>query len=122
MSLSPEIPQRLIDVEELADLLKLSVRTVYRLIDEGKIPEPMHIGRNVRWQLSEVIPCLSRLDETEPSLPSAGGSTAPSPTAPVVDLQSEESSASTSPSDPRNPGPAAPGSTTDTSSSEGELA
>lgn len=43
-----------VDAAELAKLLSVSVRHVRRMDSAGKLPEPIHIGRCVRWKLSEI--------------------------------------------------------------------
>ena len=45
---------QLISVHEVAEMLSISERTVWRLLSAGKIPEPIRFGRNVRWQLSRI--------------------------------------------------------------------
>jgi predicted DNA-binding transcriptional regulator AlpA len=37
------------DVSDLATMLKLSTRTVWRLSDGGVIPGRLRIGKSVRW-------------------------------------------------------------------------
>ena len=44
----------LIDAEEFADKLGISVRTLWRLLSGRKIPDPVRIGRNTRWRLQEI--------------------------------------------------------------------
>lgn len=40
----------LLKIEQVAGLLNVSRRTVYRLVDGGKIPPPIRIGRRMlRW-------------------------------------------------------------------------
>ena len=39
----------LLDVADLAAILKCSPRTVYRLADSGAIPAPRHLGGLRRW-------------------------------------------------------------------------
>ena len=48
------VTRELITVGELADLLRVSVRTVWRLNSGGKIPEPLRLGNNVRWRSNEI--------------------------------------------------------------------
>lgn len=47
--------QKLIPVREVATILNVSVRTVWRLISEGKIIAPVRVGRSVRWRRAELI-------------------------------------------------------------------
>ena len=44
----------LLTVKEVAEMLGLSERTVYRLADMGKMPRPVKIGAAVRWRRSEL--------------------------------------------------------------------
>lgn len=40
---------RLLNASEVAALLGVSSRSVYRLSDAGKMPRPLKIGGSVRW-------------------------------------------------------------------------
>jgi len=44
----------LISVDELGNLLGISVRSVWRLHSAHRIPEPIRLAGSVRWRLSEV--------------------------------------------------------------------
>ncbi len=44
----------LIDSRQVGELLNLSTRTVWRLLSAGKLPEPVRIGRSVRWSRSDL--------------------------------------------------------------------
>lgn len=44
----------LIPVEQVAEMLNLSTRTVWRMLAAGRIPEPVRIGGSVRWHLDRV--------------------------------------------------------------------
>jgi excisionase family DNA binding protein len=44
----------LISAEELARLMHVSERTLWRLLSAGKVPQPVRIGRNTRWRYAEV--------------------------------------------------------------------
>jgi len=39
----------LLTVDEVARMLNCSVRTVYRLVDQGRIPRPLKLGALSRW-------------------------------------------------------------------------
>ena len=39
----------MLDVQGVADLLRCSVRHVYRLTDSGRMPRPVKLGALVRW-------------------------------------------------------------------------
>ena len=44
----------LISATELADLLKISTRTLWRLRSSGRLIEPIKLGGSTRWRLDEV--------------------------------------------------------------------
>lgn len=45
---------KLIDVNEVARLLHIGARTLWRFRDMGKIPAPIKIGRAVRWRAADI--------------------------------------------------------------------
>lgn len=46
----PDLPaSALLDVKAVAQMLDCSSRHIYRLVDAGRIPPPVHIGALVRW-------------------------------------------------------------------------
>ncbi len=45
---------RLIAADELARLLDVSTRTVWRLLSAGQLVQPIRLGGSVRWRLDEV--------------------------------------------------------------------
>ncbi|WP_425395433.1 helix-turn-helix transcriptional regulator [Aeoliella sp.] len=45
---------RLIAAEELAKMLDVSTRTIWRLLSTGKLVQPLRIGGSVRWRLDDV--------------------------------------------------------------------
>jgi prophage regulatory protein len=47
-------PARLLGVQQVADLLGVSARHVYRLSDGGKMPRPIKLGGSVRWSSTEI--------------------------------------------------------------------
>jgi excisionase family DNA binding protein len=51
---SPEDRGLLIDVNEVAKLLNVSARHVYRMDEAGAIPKAIRIGAAVRWSLDEI--------------------------------------------------------------------
>jgi excisionase family DNA binding protein len=51
-SLGPR--DQLLDAEELAKLLKVTSRTVWRRKSEGALPDHVQIGRCVRWRRADV--------------------------------------------------------------------
>jgi len=44
----------LLTVKEVAEMLGLSERTIYRLADSGAMPRPVKIGAAVRWRRNEL--------------------------------------------------------------------
>lgn len=50
----------LIPAEEVALMLGVSERTLWRLLSAGKVPEPLRIGRNTRWRAAEVREWIER--------------------------------------------------------------
>jgi excisionase family DNA binding protein len=51
---------RLIGADELAALLNVSTRTVWRLLSTGRMVQPVRIGGSVRWRLNEVRDWISK--------------------------------------------------------------
>ena len=45
---------RLMTVRDVADRLQCSTRTVYRLIDIGRVPPPVRLGALVRWSCQTI--------------------------------------------------------------------
>ena len=48
------MPYELITANQLAKLLSISERTLYRLKSTGQLPAPIVLGGSVRWRLTEV--------------------------------------------------------------------
>lgn len=46
--------ERWLNVHELAEMLNLSERTIWRLVSSNVIPKPLHVGKNARWAPSVV--------------------------------------------------------------------
>jgi predicted DNA-binding transcriptional regulator AlpA len=51
----PEDTGLMIDVTTFAKLLNISARHLYRLRDEQAIPDPIRLGRLIRWRLGEIL-------------------------------------------------------------------
>lgn len=52
---SPELSEPLlITAAEVAHLLNVSTRTLWRLLSAGRVPRPVRLGGTVRWRLDEV--------------------------------------------------------------------
>lgn len=59
---------KLLTVKQLAAVLNLSTRTVWRMHSEGRIPPSVRLGRSVRWRRDEIdewisAGCPERTDE-----------------------------------------------------------
>ena len=50
----------LITAADFAGMLKVSVRTLWRLRSAGQVPEPVRLGGAVRWRLDEVRNWIAR--------------------------------------------------------------
>lgn len=50
----PAIRPLTLDIKQVAQLLGLSKRTVYRLLDAGQIPKPMKLGNATRWRRKDI--------------------------------------------------------------------
>lgn len=44
----------LINAEQVANILNISERTLWRLVSGGKVPQPVRIGRSARWRVQEI--------------------------------------------------------------------
>lgn len=44
----------LLDVEQVATLLRCSTRHIYRLCDRGQMPRPLKLGSLVRWNRAAI--------------------------------------------------------------------
>ena len=51
---APVVQDRLLTAKRLANLLAVSIRTVWRLDASGKLPRPVRLGGSVRWRHSEI--------------------------------------------------------------------
>ena len=58
--MSTDAAPKMITAEDLANLMQISERTLWRLLSGGKIPQPVRIGRNTRWRLAEVEEWIQR--------------------------------------------------------------
>lgn len=56
----PQQDPQMLDVNQVADRLTCSPRTVYRQVDMGRMPSPVHIGRLVRWPASAIDEWISQ--------------------------------------------------------------
>lgn len=46
--------------EDLAELLRVSKRTINNYISENRLPVPIHIGRRALWNKAELVAFLKR--------------------------------------------------------------
>lgn len=44
----------LVTAEQLAEILQVSTRTVWRMRSAGQLPKPVRIGGNVRWRAQDL--------------------------------------------------------------------
>jgi len=44
----------LIKAPEVAKMVSISTRTLWRLVSTGRFPAPVHVGGSTRWRLSDV--------------------------------------------------------------------
>lgn len=51
---SAESSAALLDVRQVANVLRCSTRTVYRLADGGLMPRPCKLGALVRWSKADL--------------------------------------------------------------------
>ena len=55
--------ERLMDIRELTEILKISKQTVYNRLSSGTFPiNTYKVGRSLRWRLSEVMIYIESLD------------------------------------------------------------
>ena len=53
----------LVNVCDVGRMLGISGRTVWKLLQHGQFPEPVHIGRSTRWRVSDVEEHIRKLAE-----------------------------------------------------------
>jgi excisionase family DNA binding protein len=54
-----QMPPALLTVKAVAGLLGCSTRNVFRLVDAGKMPPPIRLGRLLRWQCATIDEWIS---------------------------------------------------------------
>ena len=59
---------KLLTVNDVAKLLKLSTRSVWRLVKAKTIVKPIRIGGSIRWRASDVATWLASIPQSEKSL------------------------------------------------------
>jgi excisionase family DNA binding protein len=55
VKLPASLAAAMLDVQDVADLLKCSRRHIYRLSDAGRMPAPLKLGTLVRWDRDTLI-------------------------------------------------------------------
>jgi predicted DNA-binding transcriptional regulator AlpA len=53
------VPEPLMTKNELQNVLRISSRTLGRLIESGEIPQPIRVGQRPRWRVGDVNRCLA---------------------------------------------------------------
>jgi excisionase family DNA binding protein len=48
------VNNKLLTVRDVAAMLSVSTRQVWKLTASGKLPEPVRLGRSVRWRESDL--------------------------------------------------------------------
>lgn len=59
----PTLLPLLLDVKEVAALLSVSVRSVWRLRDAGDLPAPVRVGKLIRWRRDALLRWLDESTE-----------------------------------------------------------
>jgi len=50
----------LLNVKDVARMLKVAVRTVWRLRSSQKLPKPVPVGGSVRWRHHEIVAWINQ--------------------------------------------------------------
>ncbi len=45
----------LLSAKRVAEMLQVSTRTLWRLLSDGRLIDPVRIGRSVRWRKDELL-------------------------------------------------------------------
>ena len=64
---NPEV--EMMTVSDLATNLRISVRSVWRQVSSGKLPPPIHVGRQARWPVKTILDWLSDRQSDNESSP-----------------------------------------------------
>ena len=60
----------LLNSEQVANRLAISIRTLWRLVKAGKLPEPLRYSRKlVRWRSSDIAEAVRAFQDVEPYAP-----------------------------------------------------
>lgn len=61
-----ELPQ-LLTINDVAEILKISQRSIWRLVASGKLLAPLRIGGSIRWKREDIREWIdSGCEPTEP--------------------------------------------------------
>ena len=58
--MSTDVTPVLLAADEVAAMLGVSERTLWRLLSAGKVPKPVRFGRSTRWREAEVKAWIER--------------------------------------------------------------
>lgn len=61
--------ERMLCLKDVADLLGICTRTVWRLVQRGELPRPVKIGAASRWVYSELCAYIQRISGLRPAGP-----------------------------------------------------
>lgn len=62
-TVTPDVPEPLLNVSEMAVLLHMDERAIYRLRASGALPTPLKIGRKLRWRRRDVAQWMASQQE-----------------------------------------------------------
>ncbi|MDE1988846.1 MAG: AlpA family phage regulatory protein [Betaproteobacteria bacterium] len=51
--------ERLLPIEEVTEMVKISRSKIYQMKQDGKFPAPLKVGRASRWRLSNILAWVS---------------------------------------------------------------
>jgi excisionase family DNA binding protein len=52
---------RLLNTQEVAALMGVSIKTIRRMLDAGKLPQIVRIGRLIRWRENDIVAMIRSL-------------------------------------------------------------
>ena len=58
----------LLTIKDVSAQLQIARSTVYKLVAEGKLPQPIRLNKNIRWRASAIEPYLAKLENETRSL------------------------------------------------------
>ena len=58
----------LLTIKDVSAQLQIARSTVYKLVAEGKLPQPIRVNKNIRWRASAIEPYLAKLENEARSL------------------------------------------------------